>query len=349
MSGTTSALNPRLRDKSGIIHRRRELPISAYVEGVLSGDRVMLSRAITLIESSLPAHREKALELIDACLPHRVSSFRVGITGPPGVGKSTFVEALGQLVGSQGHRLAVLAVDPSSMISQGSILGDKTRMERLSAAEYAYIRPSPAGLTLGGVAGMTRETIILCEAAGYDLIWVETVGVGQSELAVHNMVDFFLLLLLPGAGDELQGIKRGIVEMADLLVVNKADGDAAEAAMRACGAYRNAIHLFPAKENGWIPEVRTCSAVTGAGISDIWEQMEKFRAYTREHGTFDDRRRRQDLSWLEDSVQAALQAHFNQHPGVRAMRPDLETLILSGHLSPALAAERLLRAYRGEA
>jgi LAO/AO transport system kinase len=349
MLDSSSQLNPRLRGMSGFIQRRRELPVTAYVEGILSGDRVMLSRAITLIESTLPAHREKAIQIIDACMPHRVSSFRVGITGPPGVGKSTFIEVLGQLAGSHGRQLAVLAVDPSSMVSQGSILGDKTRMERLSAADYAYIRPSPAGSTLGGVAGMTRETIILCEAAGYDLLFVETVGVGQSELAVHNMVDFFLLLLLPGAGDELQGIKRGIVEMADLLVVNKADGDGASAAMRACVAYRNAIHLFPARENGWDTAVNTCSAATGAGIPEIWNQLMAFQEHTLANGSFADRRRMQVLSWLEDSVQSSLRMHFNRHPMVKALRPELESLILSGKISPVLAAERLLKAYREEA
>ncbi|MCB0637133.1 MAG: methylmalonyl Co-A mutase-associated GTPase MeaB, partial [Lewinella sp.] len=256
------SLNPQLPPR-----RRSRRSADDYVQGVLSGDRVVLSQAVTLVESTLPADREQAHALLDACLPHTGRSFRLGITGVPGVGKSTFIEAFGLELLAAGYRLAVLTIDPSSQLTRGSILGDKTRMARLAQREEAYIRPSAAGDALGGVAAKTRELILLCEAAGFDFIIVETVGVGQSEVAVHALTDFFLLLLLPGGGDELQGIKRGVVEMADLIAVNKADGERTAAARQARVEYARALHLFPPKPSGWTARAVTCSATTGAGVA----------------------------------------------------------------------------------
>ncbi len=341
-------LNPALTAMGSRLHRRGSVDPDKIAEGIRRGDRVLLSRAITLLESSLPLHRAMAAQILNACMPQRKPSFRVGITGSPGVGKSTFIEAFGQYAGSKGYKIAVLAVDPSSRLSRGSILGDKTRMAALAAADYAFIRPSPAGESLGGVARMTRETILLCEAAGYDLILVETVGVGQSEMAVHSMVDFFLLLLLPGAGDELQGIKRGIVEMADLLVVNKADGERLPLARRARGEYLNALHLFPPKDNGWSPKVLTCSAVTGEGIDEVWDAMEAFRLHTSDNGAFEQRRRKQALAWLDDSLQAALRDSFLRHPAVKSRIRTLEQEVLEGRMAPTAAAQQLLAAFAGE-
>lgn len=341
----SSNLNPALAGTGSKLHRRGSMNPNEIAEGIRRGDRVLLSRAITLLESALPEHRPLATQVLDACMPHRVPSFRTGITGPPGVGKSTFIEAFGKHAGDLGHKVAVLAVDPSSRVSRGSILGDKTRMAALAAVDYAFIRPSPAGESLGGVARMTRETILLCEAAGYDLIVVETVGVGQSELAVHSMVDFFLLLLLPGAGDELQGIKRGIVEMADLLVVNKADGERMQLARRARGEYKNALHLFPPKDNGWTPPVLTCSSVTNEGIAEIWDTLQAFRELTAANGAFEQRRKKQALAWLDDSVQAELRAHFRSHPEVKRLLPVVEQAVLEGRSSPAAAAAELIAAF----
>ncbi len=346
-SPSGSNLNPEL-DRIGSSRRGiHALSIADYVEGIRRGDRVLLSRAITLIESGLPARRALGVQILDACMPYRVPSFRAGITGSPGVGKSTFIEAFGQYAGTQGHKIAVLAVDPSSRLSRGSILGDKTRMAALAAADYAFIRPSPAGDSLGGVARMTRETILLCEAAGYDLILVETVGVGQSEMAVHSMVDFFLLLLLPGAGDELQGIKRGIVEMADLLVVNKADGERLPLARRARGEYINALHLFPPKDNGWTPQVLTCSAATGEGIVEVWNTMASFRELTLSNGAFEQRRRRQALAWLDESIHGALWAEFQRHPEVQRRMRQMEQAVLEGAIAPTAAAQQLLDMFFG--
>lgn len=341
----SSNLNPALAGFEGKLRRRGAFDPAAIAEGIRRGDRVPLSRAITLLESARPEHRPLAARILDACMPFRVPSFRIGITGSPGVGKSTFIEAFGKHAGALGHKVAVLAVDPSSRVSRGSILGDKTRMPALAAADYAFIRPSPAGESLGGVARMTRETILLCEAAGYDLIVVETVGVGQSELAVHSMVDFFLLLLLPGAGDELQGIKRGIVEMADLLVVNKADGERLQLARRARGEYKNALHLFPPKDNGWAPPVLTCSSVNLEGIAEVWNTLSSFRELTAANGAFEQRRKKQALAWLDDSVQAELRAHFRDHPGVKRLLPAIEQAVLEGRASPAAAAAQLIEAF----
>lgn len=340
-----SNINPKLQHAYLALHRREPLQPETLAESICRGDRVALGRAITLLESSLPEHRDTAAQVLEMCMPCRVPSFRVGITGSPGVGKSTFIEAFGLYASAQGSKIAVLAVDPSSRLSRGSILGDKTRMTALSAADFAFIRPSPAGESLGGVAKMTRDTILLCEAAGYDLVLVETVGVGQSEMAVHSMTDFFLLLLLPGAGDELQGIKRGIVEMADLLVVNKADGERLPLARRARGEYLNALHLFPPKENGWSPQVLTCSAIENTGIEDIWKAMQAFRSHTSANGSMEQRRRQQALAAMEEQLQNALKEQFLKHPSVLAQLPAMEQEVLSGRVSPAKAAQVLLEIF----
>jgi LAO/AO transport system kinase len=343
-----SNLNPGLHSTGRRRHRLDTLNVQDFAEGIRCGDRVLLSRAITLLESNQTARREMGVQILDACMPFRAPSFRLGVTGAPGVGKSTFIESFGQFAGQRGHRIAVLAVDPSSSITRGSILGDKTRMPGLATADYAYVRPSPAGDSLGGVAQMTRETTLLCEAAGFDLILVETVGVGQSEMAVYSMVDFFLLLLLPGAGDELQGIKRGIVEMADLLVVNKADGARLSLAMQARGAYLNALHLFPPKSNGWSPQVLTCSATTGEGIEQVWETMEQFRVHTFGNGAFQERRQLQALSWMEEQVQSELRRRFRNHPAVKENLQALEHAVLCGQIAPSAAAQKLLDVFTGQ-
>ncbi len=322
---------------------RHRLPETAeFVKGVLSGDLMLLSRAITLTESTRPDHQKKAREIMEACLPHSGNSFRVGITGVPGVGKSTFIEALGTFLISEGHRLAVLAIDPSSTRSQGSILGDKTRMEKLSTDNRAFIRPSPAGSSLGGVAQKTRESIILCEAAGFDIIFVETVGVGQSETAVHSMVDFFLLLALAGAGDELQGIKRGIMEMAEGVIINKADGDNGSNARRAQADYQRALHLFPAHPGGWTPQVRSCSALTGEGIAGFWnEVILEYQKTTTANNYRRLRRDEQARYWFREHLEDRLHRNFYEHPAVKAGIGSMEKKVLDRELSPFRAAELL--------
>ena len=267
------------------------LSVDEYVEGILSGNITLLSQAITLIESSLIEHHNLGQKVIERCLPHTGHSVRIGITGVPGVGKSSFIESLGSTITSSGHKLAVLAIDPSSERSKGSILGDKTRMETLSTDQNAFIRPSPSAGSLGGVARKTRETIILCEAAGFDTIFIETVGVGQSETAVHSMVDFFLLLMLAGAGDELQGIKRGIMEMADMIAITKSDGDNIRKAQVAKVEYESALHLFPPSESGWIPRVATCSAKEKTGIVELWNSINEYVTFAESNGYFKSRRR----------------------------------------------------------
>lgn len=304
---------------------------------------MLLGQAITLVESHKPDHSERAREVVEACLPYSGRSIRLGITGSPGVGKSTFIEALGMYLIEKGHKVAVLAIDPSSKQSKGSILGDKTRMTRLSADPNAFIRPSPAGESLGGVARKTRETILLCEAAGYDVVIVETVGVGQSETAVHSMVDFFLLLLLPGAGDELQGIKRGIVEMADLLAVNKADGDRVSLAKEAQRSYRNALHLFPSKESGWNPPVCLCAALQSEGIPEIWEEVQKFQATTTQSGYFQQHRQEQAKYWLLEFIQEKLAQLFFENPAVKEQWTEVEHKVVSGEWSSIKGGEVLLK------
>lgn len=321
------------------------LPAAEYVAGIQAGDRVMLSRAITVVESQQESHLPIAKAIVEACLPLSGQSFRMGITGAPGAGKSTLIEQLGQQLIQQGHHIAVLAVDPSSQISQGSILGDKTRMTSLSTHEQAFIRPSPAGSSLGGVAQKTRETIILCEAAGFDTILVETVGVGQSEVAVHSMVDFFLLLLLPGAGDELQGIKRGIVEMADLILVNKADQERIELANKARQAYNNALHLFPPKGNGWTPKALTCSALENKGLDQLQASIRKFQELTRNNGSLAAKRHGQARYWLYQTIDEHLRSLFFNHPDVKTQLPLLEQAVLDNQRSPFEAAHTLIRMF----
>jgi LAO/AO transport system kinase len=330
------------RFKSG---RIQELTADEYVEGILAGQRVMLGRAITLSESTLTRHQELAQEVIERCLPITSRSVRIGITGVPGVGKSTFIESLGKYLTEAGHKIAVLAIDPSSQRTRGSILGDKTRMEELANDPNAFIRPSASAGTLGGVTRKTRETIILCEAAGYDTIFVETVGVGQSETAVHSMVDFFLLLMLAGAGDELQGIKRGVMEMADAIVINKADGDNIAKAGRARQQYENALHLFPPSPSGWTPKVKTCSALEKTGIKEVWEMVVEYLASVRANGWFDRNRNEQSLQAFTTSIENSLLGQFYNDPQLTSAIDDLKSEILNGHISPYLAAQKLVKLY----
>jgi LAO/AO transport system kinase len=307
---------------------------------------VVLARAITLIESRLAADSERAAQLLDAILPHTGRSRRVGITGVPGVGKSTFIDALGMhVIRDCGERLAVLTVDPSSPISGGSILGDKTRMERLSAEPHAFIRPSPAGGHLGGVARRTRETILLCEAAGYRNVFIETVGVGQSETAVRSMSDFFLLLMLAGAGDDLQGIKRGIIEMIDGMAINKADGDNLRKAERARAEYASALHLFPPSGDGWTPRVLTCSSIKNTGIAEIWQMVLEHEALLGATGRIAERRTLGDLQWMEDLISMGLAELFQAQPNVAERLPSLQRDVREGRVTPLAASRELLELF----
>lgn len=335
------AVNPYLSQ----IRKKRvsQLSVNDYVDGIRRGDVTILSRAVTLVESTLPAHQAIAQEVVECCLPYAGNSVRVGITGVPGAGKSTSIDAFGMHVLSQGiGKLAVLAVDPSSERSKGSILGDKTRMERLSAHPRAFIRPSASSGSLGGVARKTRETIILCEAAGYDTIFVETVGVGQSETAVCSMVDFFLLIQIAGAGDELQGIKRGIMEMADGIVINKADGDNVDAAKRAATHYRNALQLFPMPESGVRPSVLTYSGFFDIGVKEVWDMITDYITSVKKNGVFDVRRNRQQKYWLYESLEEQLKQRFYNTPGMQAMLEKYEHLLLEGKITSFAAANKLL-------
>ena len=314
-------------------------------EQVRAGDRRALARAITLVESSRPRDRDQANELLTALSPHAGNSIRIGISGVPGVGKSTFIECLGNHVIDRGHKVAVLAVDPSSAISGGSILGDKTRMETLSRRLEAFIRPSPTGTMLGGVTRHTRETMRIVEAARFDVILIETVGVGQSETDVAQMTDFFLLMLLPGGGDELQGIKRGIIEMADAVAVTKADGDNRERAETAQAQLRSALRMFPPPPSGWRPPALTCSARTGAGLDTLWETIEAYRAHATETGFFEKHRREQARHWMMQTIEHRLRADFFSHPKVMEALGPLETAVVEGRISPFVAAQRLLAVY----
>ena len=325
---------------------RTPLPaVAQLAELVRAGDRGMLSRAITLVESRRPDHRQQAAELLTALLPAGGSARRIGITGVPGVGKSTFIDQFGTNLTAAGHKVAVLAVDPSSSRTGGAILGDKTRMERLSADPAAYIRPSPAGTTLGGVARATRETIALVEAAGFDLVVVETVGVGQSETTVADMVDVFVVLMLAGAGDQLQGIKRGVLELADLVAVNKADGDNLGRARTAAADYRQAMRLMTPAGASWVPPVLTCSAVENEGLDEIWTQIQQFWEVGRADGSFARRRQDQQLRWMWSMVSDRLIDGLREHPAVRAVLADVEADVREGRLPATVAADRLLSAY----
>lgn len=328
--------------------RKKQPSAQELVQGILKGDKTALSRAITLVESTNPLHLDKANEVIAQCLPHANKSFRIGITGVPGVGKSTFIEAFGKHLTSLGHKVAVLAVDPSSSLSHGSILGDKTRMEDLVKDDNAYIRPSASGETLGGVARKTREAIILCEACGFDTIIIETVGVGQSETAVHSMVDFFLLLQIAGAGDELQGIKRGIMEMADLIVINKADGDNIQRARLAKTEFNRALHLFPAKSSGWQPTVTTCSAITGEGIDDVLAKMNEYSVMAKASGFFDHKRSEQNSYWLTETINEQLLNRFYHDPEMLKLLEENKKAVQNNELSPFAAALRLLNSFQSQ-
>ena len=328
--------------------KRKLLAVDEYVDGIRSGNIAVLSKAVTLVESAKPAHQEIAQQIIMKCLPFSGHSIRIGITGVPGVGKSLFIEALGKHITGQHKKLAVLAIDPSSERSKGSILGDKTRMEELAGNPLAYIRPSPSAGTLGGVARKTRETIILCEAAGYSTVIIETVGVGQSETAVRSMTDFFLLLMLAGAGDELQGIKRGIMEMANALAINKADGDNAGNAALAKTQYENALHLFPQSDSKWEPRVFTCSALKNQGITDIWEAIEDYRKFTEQNGYFFKHRNEQSLFKMYETVNDQLQNRFFHHPEIVRIKHELEQKVLRAEISSFAAARMLLDIYHSK-
>jgi LAO/AO transport system kinase len=322
----------------------KRFTVDQYVDRILTGDRMVLSRAITLVESTLPADQQLAQQVLARLLPATGRATRIGITGPPGVGKSTFIEAFGTyLVENHHQKIAVLAIDPTSQKSGGSILGDKTRMAALATLPQVYIRPSPAGPSLGGVARHTREAIFLCEAAGFDIILVETVGVGQSETQVQSMVDFFLLLLLAGAGDELQGMKKGIVEMADGLVITKADGANLMKARQARAEYQQALHLLPPAPSGHTPQVRLCSAIEKTGIADIWQMIRQYLALTRANQYFDKRRRDQNLHWMYQTIRQALEDKFFSSPAVQSHLPALESQVAAGRKSPFLAATELLQ------
>lgn len=329
-----------------VIQKRKIQPSAQeLIDAVLKHDKVALSRAITVIESSNPDHLDKANEVINGCLPFANKSVRIGITGVPGVGKSTFIEAFGKHLTSLGKKVAVLAVDPSSTISHGSILGDKTRMEELVKDENAFIRPSASGETLGGVARKTRESIILCEACGFDTIIIETVGVGQSETAVHSMVDFFLLLKISGAGDELQGIKRGIMEMADAIVINKADGDNIPKAKLAKTEFNRALHLFPAKTSGWIPKVTTCSAYENTGIDDVWNIISDYFELVKSNHYFEEKRQDQNQFWMMETINEQLKNNFYNHPEIISLLEANKKALQKNELSPFAAAMSLLDKY----
>jgi LAO/AO transport system kinase len=329
--------------------RRQDPSPEAFVDGILHGNRALLSRAITLIESRLPQHQAVAQRIIEGCLPHSGDSVRIGITGVPGVGKSTFIEVLGMhLIEDRAQKVAVLAVDPSSSVSGGSILGDKTRMERLAANPAAFIRPSPSSGSLGGVTRRTRETVILCEAAGFRNVLIETVGVGQSETAVASMVDFFLLLMLAGAGDELQGIKRGIIEMADLMAINKADGANVDRARLAQAEYQAALRLFPPSPSGWQPRVLTCSAQQGTGIAEIWDVVVEHHRFVSRTGYFAERRRTQLVDWLEAAVQTEILDAYLRDQAVAGQHETLLADVLDGEISPSKAAATLVDLFLGK-
>lgn len=322
--------------------RHKQPSASELVKGILNKNRTALSRAITLVESTNPEHLKKANEIIQQCLPHANKSVRIGITGVPGVGKSTFIETFGSYLTSQGKQVAVLAVDPSSTLSRGSILGDKTRMEDLVKDDNAFIRPSASGTSLGGVARKSRETIILCEAAGFDTILIETVGVGQSETAVHSMVDFFLLLKLAGAGDELQGIKRGIMEMADAIVINKADGDNLKNAKTAKVEFNRALHLYPPKDSGWQPKVLLASALENEGIPEVWKLIEDYLSVVKGNYFFDHERNEQNKFWLLQTIEDRLKSDFYNDSSVKNELKIQLQRIEKGETSPFAAAEVLL-------
>lgn len=322
------------------------LTAEEYIKGVLKGDRVLLSRAITVIESNLESDKLLAKEIIQSILPNTGNSIRIGITGVPGVGKSTFIEAFGKHLIKKGKKVAILSIDPTSQRTKGSILGDKTRMEELANIDDAYIRPSASGATLGGVANKTGETVLLCEAAGYDVVLIETVGVGQSETAVHGMTDFFLLLMLSGAGDELQGIKKGIMEMADMVVINKADGDNIRKSELAKRQYENALHIFPPSESGWNPVVSTASSIKNTGIENVWDEILKFKKIVTENGYFHKNRSRQQIQWMYNNINEALKKLFYGSESIANQLKVLENQVVEAKISPVKAAQRIVDVFK---
>ena len=323
-------------------NRRKTPAPKQLIKGIIAGDITSLSRAITIIESTAGKHQQQAHDIIEACLPHANQSIRIGITGVPGVGKSTFIERFGQLLTSEGHKVAVLAVDPSSSLSKGSILGDKTRMDDLVKDPKAFIRPSASGNSLGGVARKTREAIILCEAAGFDIIIIETVGVGQSETAVHSMTDFFLLLKLAGAGDELQGIKRGIIEMADAIAINKADGENIKAAKLAKAEFNRALHLYPVKDSGWTAKTVSCSAIENKGIDDVWQLISEYLTLVKGNNSFQFKRNEQHKFWLLQTIESRLKSDFYQRESIQKELKKQLQLLADNKTTPFKAAEILL-------
>jgi LAO/AO transport system kinase len=325
--------------------KRRSMTTDEYVAGILEGNITILAQAITLIESNNPTHYAQAQDIIERCLPYSGKSVRIGITGVPGAGKSSFIEAVGNMVTSYNHKLAVLAIDPSSERSGGSILGDKTRMESICHNPNIFVRPSPSAGSLGGVARKTRETIVLCEAAGYDVIFIETVGVGQSETAVHSMVDMFMMLQISGAGDELQGIKRGIMEMADMMVITKADGENIKKAELAKAQYQGALHLFPLADSGWRPKVYTCSSHAGTGLEEVWQGVEQYLQHIELNGYFMANRNRQNKYWMYETINETLKSSFYNNPEIEAKMADIEQRVLDAKLSSFIAAKELLDIY----
>jgi len=341
------SINPKIAERLKN-RKRKKYTIEDYVKGILDGNMSILSQAITLVESSKFEHQKIAQEIIERCLPYSGKSTRIGITGVPGAGKSTFIEAFGKHVTSMGHKLAVLAIDPSSERTKGSILGDKTRMEDLAVDPNAYIRPSPSAGSLGGVARKTRESLILCEAAGFDTILIETVGVGQSETAVHSMVDFFLLIQIAGAGDELQGIKRGIMEMADAIAINKCDGSNVTKAKLARVQFENALHLFPLSPSQWSPKVLSCSSIERTGIDSIWDMIMDYCKHTSENNYFDTRRSEQAKYWMYETINEQLRDNFYHDHKIKGMIPDFEKKVLNDEMSSFIAAYKLLNTYYDE-
>ena len=339
--GVNQIINSEIKNIS-----KYEPTIDEYVEGVLSNQKTLLAKTITLIESNSEKHFKQANKIIQILLPKAGNSIRVGITGVPGAGKSTFIEALGLYLISKGNKVAVLTVDPSSSITKGSILGDKTRMEKLSREPNCFIRPSPAGTTLGGVTNKSRETIAICEAAGYDVILIETVGVGQNEITVRSMVDFFLLLMIPGAGDELQGIKRGVIEISDALLINKADGDNKQKAELAKTEYSNALHYLTQNTNGWVTPVKLSSAINNEGIEEIWSAILKFTEITKETGQFADRRKEQAKEWFNSLIEDKLKTDFYKNEDVKTILPEIEKAILNNNTFVLDAVEKLFTHYK---
>jgi LAO/AO transport system kinase len=324
---------------------KKRLSIQEYSNGIIAGNRMILSRAITLIESNLSADKKLAQTVLESILPYTGNAIRIGITGVPGVGKSTFIETFGKYLTSLNKKIAVLAIDPSSQLTKGSILGDKTRMEELAHEPLAYIRPSPTGASLGGVSYKTRETMLLCEAAGFEVVIVETVGVGQSETYVHGMVDFFLLLMLAGAGDELQGIKKGIMEMADLLAITKADSGNEHQANLAKNEYESALHTFPPDSSGWFPEVVICSAIEKKGIAEIWQLVEKHREMLTKNGKFAENRQNQNLAWMHDFIKLSLEQNFYTNQNVSTKIKDIQKAVSEGKILPIHAGLELLEVF----